>query len=331
MDYHPGSCITAGEIKIPVISIATWKTNDEDMENALNTALELGYRRIRTSYAEYKALGSILKEMFASNKFRREDIFISAKLPSVGNRYEDVEYFLKKALDELQLDYLDLYELGSPMGFVKQGDTLVPLDDDGEILLDLKTDIIGTWKGLEEQVVAGRTRSIGLGCCNLSQVARILDSCTIRPVSLSIELHLYLQMKEVVSFCKKNGIAVTAVAPLGCPGLQEILGGFCGKKKIVRSPMKDPVVKEIAKKYNKRPMQVVLRFLIEYGVTIAFKSVNPKRLKECFDIFDFQLTREEYDRLIDLDCGEEGRLIGGSCGTGILKTLERHPEFPWKK
>ncbi|XP_014288486.1 1,5-anhydro-D-fructose reductase [Halyomorpha halys] len=331
MEYHPGSCIVAGDMRIPVISITTWKTSEDDMKIELNTSLELGYRRIRTNFAECKALGAILKEMFENHKIRREDLFISAVLPSVGARYKDVEYFIKKSLDDLQLDYVDLYELGSPMGFIREGEALVPLDDNGEILLDLETDIVETWKGMEEQVVAGRAKSLGLKCCNQEQVQRILNNCTIKPISLCIEIHVYLQMKELVSFCKSNGIAITAVAPLGCPGLQDILGGFDGKKKIINSPLKEPVIKEIAKRHNKRPSQIVLRFLIEYGVGITIKSVNPKRLKECFDIFDFELSREEFEQLCELDRGEDGRCIGGSWGTGILKTLERHPEFPWKQ
>ncbi|XP_014293175.1 1,5-anhydro-D-fructose reductase [Halyomorpha halys] len=331
MEYHPGSCIVAGDMRIPVINITTWKVPEENLKIGLNTSLELGYRCIRTLYSERKAVGAILKKMFENGEIKREDLFISAMLPEIGIRYEDVEYFMKKSLDDLQLDYVDLYEICSPMGFIRKGDTLVPLDDNGEVLLDFKTDIVKTWKGMEEQVVAGRARSIGLMFFNQEQVQRILDNCTIKPVSLCTELHVYLQAKELVSFCKKNGIAVTAVSPLGCPGLQEVLGAFNGKKKIVQSPLKDPVIKEIAKRHNKRPSQVVLRFLIEYGVSFGVKSVTPKRLKECFDIFDFKLSQEEFDQLCELDRGEDGRLYGGSCGTGILHFFERHPEFPYKQ
>ncbi|XP_014293174.1 aldo-keto reductase family 1 member A1 isoform X2 [Halyomorpha halys] len=203
---------------------------DENLKIGLNTSLELGNRCIRTIFSECKAVGAILKEIFENGKIKRDDLFISAMLPPIGIRYEDVEYFMKKSLDDLQLDYVDLYEICSPTGFIRKGDTLVPLDDNGEVLLDFKTDIVKTWKGMEEQVVAGRARNIGLVCFNQEQVQRILDNCTIKPVSLSTELHVYLQVKDFVSFCKKNGIAMTAISPLGCPGLQGILGAFDGKK-----------------------------------------------------------------------------------------------------
>ncbi|XP_014289693.1 1,5-anhydro-D-fructose reductase [Halyomorpha halys] len=329
MEYHPGS-ITAGDMRIPVINMTTWKVPEESLKIGLNTSLELGYRCIKTLYSECKAVGAILKEIFENGNIKREDLFISAVLPAIGIRYEDVEYFIKKSLDDLQLDYVDLYEVSSPAGFVRKGDTFVPLDDDGEVLLDLKTDIVKTWKGMEEQVVAGRARSIGMFCFNQEQIQRILNNCTIKPVSLGIEVHVYHQEKELVSFCKKNGIAITAFAPLGCPGLQGVLGAFDGKKKIVQSPLKDPVIKEIAKKHNKQPFQVMLRFLIDYGVSIAIKSVTPKRLKECFDIFDFKLSQEEFNQLCELDRGEDGRRYAGSCGTGVMNFLERHPEFPFK-
>ncbi|XP_066907073.1 aldo-keto reductase family 1 member A1 [Halyomorpha halys] len=124
------------------------QTTDEDLRNALNTALGLGDIGIRTWFGECRAIGSILREMFESNKIRREDLFVSAMLPPVGNRYEDVEHFMRMSLDSLQLDYVDLYEIGSPMGFIREGDSiLTPVDENGDILLDLKTDFVKTWKG----------------------------------------------------------------------------------------------------------------------------------------------------------------------------------------
>ncbi|XP_014288481.1 1,5-anhydro-D-fructose reductase [Halyomorpha halys] len=331
MEYHPGNCIDVGGVRMPVMCIATCNIIDENLRNGLNTALDLGYRRFKTTFGECNTVGIILKECFEKNIVRREDLFISAKLPPVGNRYEDVELFLKKYLEALQLDYVDLYEIGSPIGFIRKEDSLFAQDENGDVLLDLKTDIVETWKGMEEQVIAGRARTIGLACFNQSQLQRIIDHCTIKPACLSTELHVYCQEKELVSLCKRNGIAVTAFSPLGSPGLQDVIGGFDGNKKTIPSSLKDPVIRDIARKYNKQPSQILLRFLLEYGVSIAIKSVNPKRLKECSEIFDFELSREEFDRISDLDRGEDGRTLGGSCGTGVLNDVESHPGFPWKK
>nr|XP_014288482.1 aldo-keto reductase family 1 member C18-like [Halyomorpha halys] len=267
--------------------------------------------------------------MFESNKIRREDLFVSAMLPPVGNRYEDVEHFMRMSLDSLQLDYVDLYEIGSPMGFIREGDSiLTPVDENGDILLDLKTDFVKTWKGMEEQVTAGRARSIGLAHFNQSQVQRILNHCTIKPSNLTTELHVYCQQKELISFCKRNGIAVTVK---GSPGLKQVLVGLDGEKKFVPSLLKDPIIADIAKKHKKRPSQIILRYLIECGVATLIKAMNPNRIRECFDIFDFKLTREDLDRINELDQGEDGRAIGGSASTGVLRQFERHPEFPWKK
>ncbi|XP_014288487.1 aldo-keto reductase family 1 member A1 [Halyomorpha halys] len=331
MEYHSGSCIGAGDVRIPILSISTWKTNDEDLENALNTALGLGYRGIRTWFGECKAIGPILREMFQSNKIRREDIFISASLPPIGNRFEDVEHFLKFSLDLLQLDYLDLFTIGSPMAFIREGDLMIPVNENGEVLLDLKSDFLKTWKGMEEQVTAGRTKSIGLAYFNLSQVQRILDHCTIKPANLITELHVYCQQKELVSFCKRNGIVLTAEFPFGSPGLQQFVDSLDGDKKFIPSPLKDPVILDLAKKHKKRPSQIILRYLTECGMATLIKAMNPKRIRECFDIFDFQLTGEDLDRIRELDQGEEGRIFGGSASTGLLSQFEKHPEFPYKK
>ncbi|XP_014291627.1 aldo-keto reductase family 1 member A1-B [Halyomorpha halys] len=186
---------------------------------------------------------------------------------------------------------------------------------------------------MEAQVKAGRTKSIGLSNFNQSQIKRILDNCCICPANLQVEMHIYLQQKELVSFCKQNDVTVCAYSPLGSPGFKPFLEktGMVTDKTIFVYPMEDPVIVEIAKKYNKTPAQVLLRYLMEYGVAVIPKSTNPSRIKENFDVFDFELTTEDYERISALDRGEAGRTSGGSGTFAFFNLLESHHEYPFPK
>ncbi|XP_014283451.1 1,5-anhydro-D-fructose reductase-like [Halyomorpha halys] len=330
------SVVTSGKMKMPVVGLGTWQSTPEEIDIALNAAIDAGYRHIDTAFAyqNESAIGASLKKIFASGKVTREELFIVTKLPIIGNRREDVESFLKKSLEDLQLDYVDLYLIHCAAGLVNKGfDNMFPTDEKGGILLDKTTDLLELWKGMEAQVDAGRTKSIGISNFNQSQIKRILDSCRIPPANLQVELHIYLQQKELVSFCKENGVTVCAYAPIGSPGHKAFLEkrGVPTEGLRVLSPLEDAVIKEIAKKYNKQPSQVLLRYMIEYGVAVIPKSTNPERIKQNFDVFDFELTKEEFEKVSALDRGEDGRMFGGRESRGFFNLMESHPEYPFPK
>lgn len=328
--------VTSGKMKMPVVGLGTWQSTPEEVETAVTAAIEAGYRHIDTAYvyANESSIGAALKKIFDSGKVTREELFIVTKLPGIGNRSEDVEPFIKKSLKALQLDYVDLYLIHCPAGLVNTGSNqLHSMDDKGQLLLDKNTNLLELWKAMEAQVDAGRTRSIGISNFNQSQTKRILDNCRIPPANLQVELHVYLQQKELVSYCKQNDVTVCAYAPIGSPGHKPFLEnlGFSTDGLKVLSPMEDPVIKEIAKKYNKQPSQVLLRYLIEYGVAVIPKSINPERIKQNFNVFDFELTKEEFGKISALDRGEDGRMFGGPKSRCFFNLLEDHPEYPFPK
>ncbi|CAH1390867.1 unnamed protein product [Nezara viridula] len=332
----PNSVVSVGNMRMPIIGLGTWMSTPEEIDIALNAAIDAGYRHIDTAFAYFNeaAIGSSLKKIFESGKITREELFITTKLPMPGNRYEDVEVFLKKSLEDLQLDYLDLYLVHFPAGMVnKDMSNIFPTDDDGKPMIDRSTDLLELWKGMEAQVDEGRTKNIGISNFNKNQIQKILDNCRIRPANLQVELHINLQQKELVSFCKENGVTVVAYSPLGSSGYKTFLekGGISTEGARVLHPMEDPVIKEIAKNHNKQPSHVLLRYLIEYGVAVIPKSTNPSRIKKNFDIFDFKLTEEEFEKISALDRGEGGRILGGRGMVGFFNLLEDHPEYPFPK
>ncbi|CAH1390866.1 unnamed protein product [Nezara viridula] len=332
----PNSVITSGSMKMPIFGLGTWQSTPEEIDIALNAAIDAGYRHIDTAYAysNEAAIGASLKKIFESGKITREELFIVTKLPLNGNRFEHVELFLKKSLENLQLDYVDLYLIHCPAGVQFKGmDQLLPMDENKKPLIDYSTDLLKLWEGMEAQVDDGRAKSIGLSNFNQSQIKRIVENCRINPANLQVEMHIYLQQKELLSFCKEKNVTVCAYSPLGSPGFKPFLEkvGLLTDKTKFLYPMEDPVIIEIAKKYNKQPSQILLRYLMEYGVAVIPKSTNPSRIKENIDVFDFELSKEDFEKISALDRGEEGRTSGGSGTFAFFNLLESHPEYPFPK
>ncbi|KAJ3631249.1 hypothetical protein MTP99_012390 [Tenebrio molitor] len=212
-----------GGLKMPALGLGTRDdSNDEtEVSVSLNAAFEAGYRHIDTAsvYHNEKVIGNVLKQCFASGKLKREDIFITTKLPPQGVHPDRLEIFMKKSLENLQLDYVDLYLIHLPIGFKYDESTgQAKVNERGEFQFEGKTDHAAVWKKMEEQVDAGRAKAIGLSNYNIPQIEAVLKSARIKPANLQIEIHLYLQQNALVDFCHKNGITVVAYSPLGSPG-----------------------------------------------------------------------------------------------------------------
>lgn len=147
-----------------------------------------------------------------------EDLFIVSKLPPQGNRPEGVRKYIRRSLEALDVGYLDVYLIHSPIGF-NDVETSPPFfKEDGTLNLDMNTEHVAIWKEMEKLVDAGLTKAIGVSNFNTRQIQRIIDNSRIPPANLQVELHVYLQQRELVEFCRRNNVLVTAYAPFGSPG-----------------------------------------------------------------------------------------------------------------
>ncbi|KAG5869702.1 hypothetical protein JTB14_033299 [Gonioctena quinquepunctata] len=180
---------------------------------------------------------------------------------------------------------------------------------------------------MEEQVEAGRTKTIGLSNFNIAQIDKVLKSAKIKPACLQVELHVFLQQPELVNFCHDNDIVVVAYSPLGSPAYNKFLKILGQEEKRLPSILDNPLVCQIAAKYNKSNGQVALRFLLQKNIVVIPKSVNASRIRENFDVFDFKLDAHDMGKLETLDLGEEARI----CDFKIFPKFQEHPEWPFGK
>ncbi|XP_014603614.1 PREDICTED: alcohol dehydrogenase [NADP(+)] [Polistes canadensis] len=309
--------------QMPILGFGTWQASEEEIETALDLALEAGYRHIDTAavYENEKAIGKVLKKYLDSGKIKRSELFIVTKLPPVGVRPESVEKWIKKSMENLQLDYLDLYLIHVPFTFQEIGEDLFPKNEKGEVLSDTSTDHVKVWKEMEKQVELGRTKSIGLSNFNETQIKKILSITSIPISNLQVELHVYFQQVELVKFCKSNNISITAYSPLGTRGLVKLLG----KTDVLPDLLTNAVVLKIAQKYNKTAAQILLKHIICKGISAIPKSTNPQRIKENIQLFDWELEDEDILKLNALNKGKSARI----CDLTFLKGIENHPEYPF--
>ena len=238
---------------------------------------------------------------------KREDIFITTKLWITEWKPEDVERSVKLSLEELQVDYIDLF-LIHQSGFInlpkemdekrRQGyffDRPLFVQEENCRLGYSIENVKQTWGKMEELCRAGFIRSIGISNFSGKRIRDVLSFCTIKPAVNQIELHPYLQQWETKKICDENGMYLMAYFPLG--------GASNARSVSVPGPMEDPVIKSIADKYHKTPAQIMIRWAVQRGTICIPKSIHENRILENCSIFDFELSEEDMSAIKALDKG----------------------------
>ncbi|CAH1783108.1 unnamed protein product [Owenia fusiformis] len=285
-------------IKKPTVALGTLMENIEpdnaQVAQLVRDAIDLGYRHFDTAqiYRSEPGVGKGIRDKIESGDVKREDIFVTTKLWRNAHGTDDVVPSLRSSLQELGLDYVDLFLIHWPTAF-QSGPNQFPKDEVGKFQY-ASIDYLDTWKGMESCVDLGLTKYIGLSNYNSKQIQRILDTCRIKPVNLQIEVHPYLSNSKLVAFCKSHDITVMAYSPLG---------GFKWRNGETEGPsiFNDSTIQAIARKYEKSPAQIALRFQLQRGVAVCPKSSKKHRIAENINVFDFTLGPEDMNRLLACD------------------------------
>ncbi|KAM8973030.1 aldo-keto reductase family 1 member C1-like isoform 1-T1 [Pelodytes ibericus] len=279
--------------KIPAIGFGTYAPEYipvAESEVATKIAIEVGFRHIDGAfiYNNEKEVGRAIQDKIADGTIKREDLFYTGKLWSSFHVPELIRSHVKQSLQSLQLEYMDLYLIHWPFS-MKSGGDIVPYDVNGKVILDTSTDLCAVWEALEQCKDEGLVKSIGVSNFNRRQLEMILNKPGLKykPAINQVECHPYLNQTKLLDFCKSKDILLAGYS---------VLGSHRHKNWVDQnSPvlLEDPVLASVGKKYNKSPAQVALRYQIQRGIVVIAKSYNRERIKENFQVFDFQLSAED--------------------------------------
>jgi len=257
---------------MPWLGLGVWKSADgEEVANAVKWAVEAGYRSIDTAAAYQNEVG--VGKGIQLCGVHRQELFITTKVANGDQGYESTLAAFESSLTKLGLDYVDLYLIHWP-GKNK----------------DKRTD---TWRALEKLQRDGKVKAIGVCNFQIHHLMDLIKDSEIVPAVNQVEYHPRLSQKELLQFCQSKGIQLEAWSPL-------MQGGEL---------LTHPTVQQIADKYRKSPAQVIIRWDLQNGVVTIPKSVNPQRIRENADVFNFTLAVEDMEQI---DALNENRRIGGN-------------------
>jgi len=276
--------------QLPSIGLGTWLSKKNEVYEAVIEAIKIGYRHFDCAYIyqNEKEIGKALSHSMQTGIVKREDLFITSKLWNSDHAPESVEKAIRRSLDDLQLEYLDLYLIHWPVAF-KTGHEQAQSISDLASLVEMP--IYKTWQAMEETKKMGLSKHIGVSNFNISKLNQLLDNCTIKPEVNQVELHPFFQQNELVRFCKENNMLVTAYSPLGSRHLVNSEDGI----------VQDELILKIAQKHNCKPTQAVLAWGIERGTAIIPKSIQPSRIKENFESINVELDTADLLEMASLE------------------------------
>jgi len=280
---------------MPTPGFGTFLSEPGQVGPAIDAALRAGYRHIDCAacYENEQEIGAEFAKWFDNKDsgVRREDVFVTSKLWLTEFHPSKVRAALQKTLADLRLAYLDLYLIHIPV--------ICNRNEEGNSRAAKRAGFTlhDTWKVLEACYEEGLVKAIGVSNFPAVLLNELQNGCKIMPAVNQIERHPYLTQPENVAFNKDLGVVVTAYAPLGAPGLKG------DDYKTVSSPLENAVILAIAAKYGKTPAQVLLRWSIDSGIVPLPKSINPSRIVENFNVFDFKLDAEDMAAVNNLNIG----------------------------
>lgn len=268
---------------IPALGFGTWRSDKDKVGDAVKAAIGIGYRHIDCAsiYGNEKEIGEALAYIIKEETVKREELFVTSKLWNTDHHPDNVEKACKQTLSDLKLEYLDLYLIHWGIAFESGGD-LEPVGEDGLVLTE-PVSIEETWQAMESLVKKGLVKSIGVANFTTTMIVDLLSYAEIKPVVNQVEIHPYNTQSELVDYCHKKQIAITAYSPLGSIKSDE------------NRPISDSVVLAIAQKHKASPAQVLIKWSLQRGLAVIPKSINVSRIEENLNSVRFKLSEKDME------------------------------------
>lgn len=262
----------------PIVETTNWMDYTQ-MKTLVTEGLKIGFRAFDTArdYGNEPIVGRVIKECLKEQSLKREDVFITTKIGNSQQRLGNIEEQIDISLRNLQTDYVDLWLMHWPY----------------------PNHYVETWHKMEKIYKSGKVRAIGMANYRIRHFEHLFkEGVEITPHCIQIELHPMRTADDIVAYCHEHNIAIQAYSPL------------CRMIKKIRES-KD--LHEIAERHNKSIAQVILRWHIQNHTVPVFKSLKTYRLRENFDIFDFQLSDEEMAQVASHDEDYKYHIESASC------------------
>ncbi|KAG2670166.1 hypothetical protein I3843_14G069000 [Carya illinoinensis] len=260
-------------------------SSSETMKETFLHAIKLGYRHFDSAaiYQSEQLLGEAIQDALSLGLVKsRDELFITSKLSCSDGHHDRVLPAMQKTLSNLKLEYVDLYLIHMPVS-LKTGEIGISFKKEDILPMDMKS----VWEAMENCQKLGLAKSIGVSNFTRKKLETLLSTARIHPAVNQVEMNPYWQQKQLREFCEEKGIHITAYSPLGGKGT------IWGTNWI----MECEVLKEIANAKGRTIAQISLRWVHEQGVSVVVKSFNKERMKENLDIFDWNLSPDELQKI----------------------------------
>ena len=265
MSVYKETKLLANGVEMPRMGLGVFKMkNPEETVEAITHALKTGYRAVDT--AAVYGNEKETGEAIRLSSIPREDLFITSKVWNTDQGYDETLRAFEDSLEKLELDYLDLYLTHWPV----------------------KESFVETYKAIERLYDEKLIRSTGVSNHHIHHLEKVFAKANIRPMVNQVEVHPRLTQEPLRQFCAENNIAVTSWSPLARGG--ELLS--------------DPLLESIGSKYGKTSAQVIIRWHLQSDLIVIPKSVTPKRIEENIDVADFELTKEDIEKIDGLNLNQ---------------------------
>lgn len=251
-------------VEMPVIGFGVFQIPADRTEQAVSTALQVGYRHIDTaaSYGNEEAVGRAIQ----SSGIPREELFVTTKLWIQSGGQDATKRAFDRSLQKLGVDYVDLYLIHQPLG-----------------------DYYSEWRAMEALYKEGRAKSIGVSNFHPDRMVDLIAHNEVKPMVNQIETHPFHQRTADHTIMAEHGV------------VHESWGPFAEGK---NGLFTDPTLSEIGQAHARSVAQVVLRWMVQRDVVVIPKSIKRERMEQNFDIFDFELSEEQMRRIAQLDRGQ---------------------------